>query len=213
MQVKSSVLPMANDPPSPSPSTIAGYDGRSTPAGILKPPAYATVDDDLEVAMPRQSRAVSFSERTKRSLSPPASHQSLYDLVRPPTPIPQDPRAHQPEAPSQQHTWSRVGLVSFLVVEAMALGIVVYAARNKRAWTCDNPWIILPVVFLGSQACVRSIAFVVRRLEFAAWGLASGCAKSAWDDVMDVLIPILAVVLATIIFYAMSAEETCGWSF
>lgn len=202
---------MATDSPSPSPSTIAGYDGGSTPAGILKPPAYATVDDDLEVAMPRPSRTVSFSERTKRSLSPPASHQSLYDLVRPPTPIPQDPRAHQQEAPSQQHTWSRAGLASFLVVEVMALGIFIFAARNKCTWTCDNPWIVLPVVFLGSQACVRSMAFVVRRLECAAWGPTSGCAKTAWEDGTDVLVPILAVVLATIIFYAISAEETCGW--
>jgi hypothetical protein len=198
-----------------TPITVSGHDSRSPLPSILKPPAYATVDDDLELAMPRPSRAVSFSERAKRSLSPPASQPSLYDLVRPPTPIPQHTRSqqHQPRAPRSVRTWPPLGRAAVLIIESIALGVVVFAAHYNLAWTCQSPWLILPVVFLGTHACVLSLTFILRMLEIAGMrSPESFYAQSAWVDVVDVLVPVVAAVLGTVIFYAMAVQEKCAWT-
>lgn len=205
---------------SSTPANLVGQDGRSTLPSILKSPVHATVDDDLEMAMPRPSRAVSFSEHTKRSISPPASQPSLYDLVRPPTPIPQDTRSQQQQqqrqrqrqTPRSVRAWHRLGVATILIIESIALGVVVFAACHNLGWTCRSPSLILPVVFLGTHACARSLAFIIRALQLAAWGPESVHVQTAWEDTMDVVVPLLAVVLATVVFYAMEAKESCAWT-
>ncbi|KAK5049134.1 hypothetical protein LTR84_005557 [Exophiala bonariae] len=199
-----------------TPVTVAGHDGRSPLPSILKPPAYATVDDDLEFAMPRPSRAVSFSERAKRSMSPPARRPSLYDLVRPPTPIPQDirsPQQQQPRAPRSVRALPPLGEAAVLIVESIALGVVVFAAHYNLAWTCQSPWFVLPVVFLGTHACVLSLTFVLCMFEFSAQSPPEPFyARPAWVDVVDVLVPVVAAILGTVVFYAMAVQEQCVWS-
>lgn len=114
-------------------ATVARHDEPSTPVSIMKPPSYATVDDDLEAAMPRPSRSVSFIER---STTPPP-HQNLYDLVRPPTPV-QDPRQEQQTLSGLE----QLGLVLFFFFEIILLtagiAIIIFAAMAIKNAGEDN---------------------------------------------------------------------------
>lgn len=113
----------------------------SSPVSIMKPPLYASVSDDLELAVPRSSRTVSFIGDRGHSTSPPAPGVNLYHLVRAPTPLPTlqglDLQIqHQQRLQQQNHSrvpfrgWDWFFLALFLLVECSALAVVFYAFSN-----------------------------------------------------------------------------------